>query len=135
MRTSDSIKILNYVFNNYSNINIEGTIKSGFQTFEKHFKNNTTIKKAMYEPVLKLEQYSNTTFPLLKNEISHLEIETYSLNNLSAPIDKDTKVGFLTIKVNDEILKKVDILVKNKIEKKNFKIYYQELLKNIFNFF
>ena len=135
MRTTDSIKVLNYVFNNYSNVSIESTIKSSFQDFEKHFKNNITIKKATAEPVLELGDLSNTTFPLLKNEISHLEVESYSLDNFVAPVSENTQVGFLTIKTNGEILKKVDIFVKNKIEKKNFKIYYQELLKNIFNFF
>ena len=135
MRTTDSIKVLNYVFNNYSNVNIESTIKSSFKDFEKHFLNNVFIKKSTAEPTLELGELSNTTFPLLKNELSNLEIETYSLNNLIAPINENTKVGFLTIKIDGEILKKVDNIVKNKIEKKNFKIYYQELLKNIFNFF
>lgn len=135
MRTTDSIKVLNYVFNNYSNVSIESTIQSAFKDFEKHFNNNISIKKATAEPILELGELSNTTFPLLKNEISHLEIESYSLNNFVAPINENTKIGFLTIKINGEILKKVDIFVKNKIEKKNFKIYYQDLLKNIFNFF
>ncbi|MFG6318683.1 MAG: hypothetical protein K1W33_02315 [Clostridia bacterium] len=61
-------------------------------------------------------------------------METYFLNNLEAPLKEKTKIGFLTIKIDDEILKKVDIYVKNNIEKKDFKIYYRELLKNIFNF-
>lgn len=135
MRTTDSIKVLNYVFNNYSNIDIESTIKSSFQDFEEHFKKNISIKKATEEALLQLGELSNTTFPLLKNELSNLEIKAYCLNNFIAPVNENTKIGFLTIKINDEILKTVDIFVKNNIEKKNYKIYYQELLKNIFNFF
>lgn len=135
MRTSDSIKVLNYVFNNYSNVNIESVIQNGFKDFENHFLNTVSIKKATAEPILELESFSSSTFPLLKNEISNIKVETYFINTLHAPINDKEKIGFLTIKLDDEILKKLDIFVKNKIEKKNFKIYYQELLKNIFNFF
>lgn len=134
MRTTDSIKILNYVFNNYSNTNIENIISSSFNDFEEHFYNNVEIKNTTDKPILEFSMPQNTNYPLLKNEIANLKAETYYLNNLKAPLYKDTKVGFLTIKTGDEILIKLDILVKNNIEKKNFKIYYQELLKNIFNF-
>ena len=73
-------------------------------------------------------------FTISKNELAKLKVETYFLNNFEAPIKADTKIGFLTIKCGDEILKKAYISTKNNIEKKNYKIYYQELLKNMFNF-
>lgn len=76
----------------------------------------------------------NTIFPLSQNELAKLKVETYFLNNFEAPIKPNTKIGFLTIKSGDEILKKVDISIKNNIEKKNYKIYYQEMLKNVFKF-
>lgn len=135
MRTTDSVKVLNYIFNTYSNINIESTIINSFENFEKHFSNNTILKKTIDIPSLKLDDLGNTTFPLSKNEFAKLKIETYALNNLEAPIEPNTKIGFLTIKIDDEILKKVDISTKNKIKKKDFKIFYQDLLKNFFNFF
>ena len=46
MRTTDSVKILNYVFNNYSSTNIESIIRSSFSDLETHFSNNITIKKS-----------------------------------------------------------------------------------------
>lgn len=134
MRTTDSVKILNYVFNNYSSTNIESIIRSSFSDLETHFSNNITIKKSTDKATLELEDLGNTLFPLSTNEFSKLQVETYFLNNLEAPIQAGKKIGFLTIKLEDEILKKLDIYVKNNIEKKNFKIYYQELLKKAFNF-
>jgi len=134
MRTTDSIKVLNYVFNNYSNVNIESLINSSFENFEKHYTNNNTIKKSNTKIQIKLENLGNTIFPLTTNELSKLKIENYSLNYLTAPLNENAKIGFLTIKLDDEILKKLDIYVKNNIEKKDFKIYYRELLKNTFNF-
>lgn len=134
MRTSDSIKVLNYVFNNYSNINIESLINSSFSNFEKQYLHNVIIKKSTEKPLLKIEDFGNTIYPLTNNEFANLKIQNYSLNYLSAPIKENEKIGFLTIKCGDEILKKLDICVKNNIEKKDFKIYYREMLKNIFNF-
>lgn len=134
IRTTDSVKVLNYVFNNYSNVNIEGIINSSFSDFEKHFQNTINIKKTINKPIIEISDLGNTTFPLSTSELSELNVETYFLNNLEAPIKENTKIGFLTIKIEDEILKNLDIYVKNNIEKKDFKIYYRELLKNIFNF-
>lgn len=134
IRTTDSVKVLNYCFNNFSNINIESTITSSFEDFETHFYKNTKIRKTTDTALLKLDDLGNTIFPLSKNEFAKLKVETYFLNNFEAPIKENTKIGFLTIKCGDEILKKVDISIKNNIEKKNYKIYYQEMLKNIFNF-
>lgn len=134
MRTTDSVKILNYVFNNYSSTNIESIIRSSFSDLQTHFANNITIKKSTDKASLELQDLGNTLFPLSTNEFSKLQVETYFLNNLEAPIPANKKIGFLTIKLDDEILKKLDIYVKNNIEKKNFKIYYQELLKKAFNF-
>lgn len=129
MRTSDSVKVLNYVFNNFSNINIESIINESFINCQKYFQNNINIKKATDTAILTMNNIGNTIFPLSKNEYSNLKIETYILNSLKAPIYENTKLGFLTIKSGDEILKIIDIYTKNNIRKKDFKIYYKELLK------
>lgn len=134
IRTTDSVKVLNYCFNNFSNVNIESTIISSFKDFEKHFYKTTVIRKSTDTALLKLDDLGNTIFPLSKNEMAKLKVETYFLNNFEAPLKENTKIGFLTIKCGDEILKKAYISTKNNIKKKNYKIYYQELLKNMFNF-
>lgn len=121
IRTTDSVKILNYCFNNYSNINIESTITSSFSDFEEHFYKNTIIRKSTDAIILKLEDLGNTTFPLSQNEFAKLKVETYFLNNFEAPIKADTKIGFLTIKSGDEILKKLDIYVKIILKKRIIK--------------
>ena len=64
MRTTDSVKILNYVFNNYSSTNIESIIRSSFSDLETHFSNNITIKKSTDKATLELEDLGNTLFPL-----------------------------------------------------------------------
>lgn len=134
IRTTDSVKVLNYIYNNYSNINIESVIMQSFSDFELHYSKNSNIKKSMDEPILELSNLGNTIFPLTKNELSKLKAETYFLDNLEAPISKQSKIGVLTIKLENETLKNIDICVKNDIDRKNYKIYYRELLENMFNF-
>ena len=70
IRTTDSVKVLNYCFNNFSNVNIESTITSSFKDFEKHFYKNTVIRKSTDTALLKLDDLGNTIFPLSKNDLS-----------------------------------------------------------------
>lgn len=131
-RTTDSIKILNYVYNNYTNYDIQNIIYDNFDKFKTYFYKNIIIEKSTDICNLKLSSPKNTIFPMQKNEISNLSLNIFSLNKLSAPMSSNTKIGTLNIKIDDEILLNLDILLGNNINKKTWQMYYLEILQNFF---
>ena len=131
-RTSDSIKVLNYVYSNYANYDIQNIIYDNFKQFETYFKNNITIEKTTDIAALELSTPKNTFFPLSTNEVSNINLKIFTLTKLNAPLLANQKIGTLNVSVNDEILLSLDILLKNSLSKKTWKIYYFELLQNFF---
>lgn len=132
IRTLDSVKVLNYIFSNYTRIDISNIIYEEFDKFENYFSNNITIEKSTDKPMIELYEIENTVLPLQKTELNNISSEIYSLNKLTSPMMANTKIGQINIKVNDEILLSSNILLKNNISRKTWKIYYQEILQNFF---
>lgn len=132
IRTLDSIKILNYVFNNYSSYDIQHIIYENFDEFKTYFKNSTIIEKSIDSAHLELSMPNNTIFPMQKNEVSNIDLNIFSLTKLQAPIVKNTKVGTLNVKIDNELLLSIDILLNNDINKKTWQIYYLQFLKDFF---
>lgn len=132
IRTTDSVKVLNYIFANYENYDIQSIIYENFDEFKTYFKQNMTLEKSRDTIDLRLSPPQNTIFPLLKTEFSNIDFQIFSLNKLSAPINYDTKIGVLNVKTNNEILLDLDILINNNINRKTWQIYYLEIFQNFF---
>ena len=132
MRTIDSMKILNYIFSNYSEIDIGNIIYDEFDKFENYFCNNVTIEKSTDKPIIELSNIKNTIFPLQKNELNNISTEIYNINKISSPATNNTKIGQITIKIDNEILLSSNIILKNNLNKKDWKTYYKEIIKNFF---
>lgn len=132
MRTIDSIKVLNYIFNNYTKIDITNIIYEEFYKFENYLSNNIVIEKSTDIPLIELSKIDNTVFPLQKNELNSISSEIYSLRKITAPTFANKKIGEINIKVDDEILLSSNIILKNNLNRKTWKKYYSEILKNFF---
>lgn len=132
-RTLDSIKVLNYIYNNFTKLDISNIIYEEFGKFENYFTSNTTIKKSTDKPNIKLENIKNTIFPIQKNELNFVSSEIYTLNKLESPSFTGKKIGELKIKVNNETLISTNILLANNITRKNWYIYFKEILIAFFN--
>lgn len=132
-RTLDSIKVLNYVFKNFSKIDISNIIYEEFYKFENYYSKNTNVIKSTDKPQISLEKISNTVFPLRKDELNSISSEIYSLNTLITPINKNKKIGEINIKVNDEILLSSNIILNNTLQRKSWKKYYKEIFENYFS--
>lgn len=132
IRTTDSVKVLNYIFNNYTNYDIQNIVYDNFEEFKSFFQNNIIIEKSTDICDLELLLPQNTTFPLQKNELSNIHLKIFSINKFLAPVYSNTKVGVLNVKLDDEILLNLDIVLKNNINKKTWKNYYLEIFQNFF---
>lgn len=132
IRTTDSVKVLNYVFANYTNYDIQNVIYENFDEFASYVKSNIIIEKSTDTCTLELSSPNNTIFPLQKSEIANIDLKIFSISKLSAPVSSNTKVGVLNVQLDNEILLSLDILLKNNINKKTWQIYYLEILQNFF---
>ena len=132
-RTRDSIKLLNYIFNNFKMVNIESIIDNNFEEWYLLHTNSFTINKGTSQ-ILKLSLDKNSIpFSYMAVETSKInEINTYiSFNSFyQAPIFSGTPVGTMNFQIGQNCYFSVNIINKNTIYKKNIFNYLFLLIKN-----
>lgn len=121
-RLNDTIKILNYCFDNYHLTDLSTLYRLNFRIdVEKGKKNNITPE---YETSL--------VIPLTKEEIQTITIRKSYSKELIAPISNNQIIGKIDFMLNDVLLGSIKLLSKENIERLNYKDYYNILLNNFF---
>ena len=129
-RTSDSIKIINYIFDNFEYVNIEDYINQSFEEYKKYYQNNVILYKTSTLPDIKLARLKNYDFPLKTNTSNTLKTKFYTINTLSSDINSNDKIGCLNLYYNDKILTSVDIILANNLDQNSWKYYFIKIIKN-----
>jgi D-alanyl-D-alanine carboxypeptidase (penicillin-binding protein 5/6) len=128
-RTSDSIKLIEYAFNNYERVNIEEIAKEEFENWRQINQKRIHINKAENKSIeLMLNEIENKVIPMKIGEQKNIKIEINCIYQYEAPVAQNTKIGNLIIKNGEEILETVDIVSKEEIKRKN-------ILNYMFQFF
>ena len=133
-RTSDSVKILNYVNTNYKMMNLYSIVDSAFKKYEEYFYKQMNIEKLINNPEIKIEKIDNYVYPILKQDVSLINTKSYMFSNFSEPMSKDTKIGILQLYINDILLTEYNILLNNNLEKKDYIFFFKEILRNFFKY-
>lgn len=132
-RTSDSIKIIEYVYNNYQYVNIKDMVDEKFNDWCLINKNRIIINKSQNDNLeLYISKLENDIIPLKKDEIDNINIEINSLYYFDAPVAKDTVFGNLKVMLGDEVIDIVEIKNSNIINKKNVWDYFEIFAFEIF---
>ncbi len=130
-RTQDSIKLIEFAFKNYEYVNIKEKIEAEFKKWQ-----NQEMKKIIYNKSInnyinyKLGEIKLNQIPILKNNIKDIELEINYKKELEAPVEENTPIGTICVKVKDKILVNVEILTSEKLEKKGILEYIQDFIKN-----
>lgn len=133
-RTSDSIKLIEYAFKNYSRINLKEKIEKEFENWKHINSNRIYINKAEKQQIeLKLENINKEKIPIKIGEEKDIKIEINAIYQYEAPVQKGTKIGNIVVKKKDKIIETIDIISVNTIEKKHISHYFKELLGTIVN--
>ena len=136
-RTSDSIKLIEYAFKNYTRVNLETMIKEEFENWKQINLNRIYINKAKEEPMeIELKEIKEKQIPIKNGEEKNIQIGINAIYNYEAPLNKGDKIGNVIVKNNEEIIETVDIVCSKTIEKKNISTYMKQFLnifKNILN--
>lgn len=130
-RTIDSINLINYTYKNFEMYDFKPFIDNNFSNFLNTYSNYISISKSTTIPQFVVSEAETYIFPIKKIYSEKINCSIYTLKTLEAPIYIQSKVGILQVSVNDEAILNLDILLENNLEKKDFKKYFIEILKEI----
>ena len=129
-RTRDSIKLIEYAFKNYCKVNIKEKAVEEFESWCSINSNRIEIIKGKTNNMkIQLGDFNKKNITIKETEIDNVQYNISTITTIEAPIEKGTKIGILTIKLNNEIIETVDILCNNTIEKKKIIDYFKENVK------
>ncbi len=133
-RTSDSMKLIEYAFKNYTRVNLEEKIKVEFEKWKQINSERIYINKSEKTNVeLELKEIYKKQLPIKIGEENDIELEINAIYEYDAPVIKNTKIGNIVVKYNNKVVESVDIVCSKNIEKKKFFSYFKELLSVIPN--
>lgn len=131
IRTADSIKLIEYAFSNYEYINIKEKIQKEFEEWkEENIKKIEIIKGKEQEPKLILGKIQYNEIPVNKNNIKDIKIQISCINKMQAPVEENQKIGVIEVKIEEETITSVEIIVEKEIQKKKVIDYIKQVLTN-----
>lgn len=133
IRTEDTQKLINYIYNNYEMIDTYNLVHENFDI--NNLCNNVQIVKSVDDFKIELEEKDNYIFPINKNDINKIKTSTYCLSSINAPIKSKTKVGEVRVLVGNKILYTVDLKLSDDIKKKKWKDYMKQFIFDIKSYF
>ena len=132
-RTQDSIKLIEYTYSNFKMIDLKFMIEDEFDDLVETSKFNV-IKGINNDVQLGLEENNISLYPVKKDNIKDVIIEKEIQNELISPVEKNTEIGKLRVKIEDKIIYELGIYTKNDIPKKNVFDYYKEFIYNMYSY-
>ena len=135
-RTKDSINLINYIFDNYTMVNVENIILKDFNNWKIHHLNSFTINKGISSRVdleLNISEIPYSNIAINKNSVDTISTSITFNPYFEAPLPYNTILGKLVLKINDTEYFEINISNKNEIKKKNFFDYWFYFIINYFN--
>lgn len=131
LRTQDSIKLIEYAFNNFQYVNIEDLINKEFDKWKEKNMNTFTVDKGIDSNVeIAISKLEYPIIPVRKNEIDTISFSINVTTKLFAPINKNDIIGSINVYSDSSNLLNANILVSNSIQKKKPFNYLYLLLKD-----
>lgn len=131
-RTIDSIKLINYVFNNFVVYDLESFVNKNFEDWKKDNLNTFVINKGLSKEVsLNIEILNISKVPIRKDLINSFEMKVECQKYFEAPVKGNSSIGNIVISNSGKEMAKCNIFIMNDIDKKNSSYYFIYLLKNI----
>ena len=124
IRTTDTINLINYIYNNFETIDTSDYINKKISTSVLDIKNTKSL------PKIYLEKKDNYIYPIKKNN-NIFETKIYFLNNLKAPIKANSKIGTIKLYANNTFLYECNILLKENVYSYSCIENFYNLLKKI----
>lgn len=132
-RTRDSANLIEYTFSNYGLIDIKPKIEEEFEKWKNENSINV-IKGKEQVAKIEIEKIEIGKYPINQEEIKDINIEIESIYELEAPIEQSKKIGKLKVKIKDREIYCTDLIIKEKIDKKDISYYFYDLFLNFYQY-
>ena len=126
IRTKDSLKLIQYTYSNFTNINIAEVINEKFKIWADTTKINVT--KAILPLDMKLGEHKYNKYAINRND--NITLDVTVSNSLIAPIKENTIVGEIIVKIGENILETISILSAIELKRKTPFEYLGIILSN-----
>ena len=130
-RTQDSIKLINYTFENFEYLDIKNLIDRKFENYKNNNTNPFEINKGVSND-LEIRCFSTepSIIPIKKDEKNSIKVDFELRKSLEAPINTNLKVGSFRVYSDNRTILEGDILTTNSIDKKKPSYYFSSIFKN-----
>lgn len=130
-RTSDSIKLINYIFDNFKLINIKELIENEFNDWKNKNLDTFIVNKGISQNMnIALDNIQFSYLPIRKDLIDSINISIDCQNNFEAPLDSDLEIGELKVLCKDSNIANIKIINVSKISKQSAYSYLLYFIKN-----
>ena len=129
LRTSDSIKLIEYTYKNYELVDLKKLIEKEFENWNRVNQKRIKVYKGQ-DCYLQLElgPLKYNKYPVLKENLGNINVKINSNFQVEAPIKEKTIIGNIKVKLNTTEIEDIDILNTKKIERKTVIFYVKELI-------
>ena len=137
-RTTDSIKLLNYTFNNYCLVNVKDVILSDFEDWRSSHKYYFSIYKGVFqdfEIYLNSDDFKFTHMAVKKVDLDNIKTEILCSAQFEAPLSSNSLIGNISLKVNNTHTLSIRILSAHNVSRKSIGDYLLYFFKKYVYFF
>ena len=133
-RTQDSIKLINYIYDNFKIVNIKEIIDNKLEEWKNKNMQKLYINKGISQNInLQLDNLAYTSLPIRKDLINSINVNIECKTNFDAPLFANTEIGKIEVSTNNQIITTCKIYNKNEISKNTPFSYMFMFFKNYIN--
>lgn len=134
-RTLDSTNLINYIFNNFSVVNLKNLIEKNFEDWGKNSSTKFKIDKGTSSSLnlkLNFEEIPYENIAINNSNINNISTPIYTNFEFIAPLNENAVIGKMDIYIDNTLFFSVNILNENKVERKDISYYLNNFTKNYF---
>lgn len=132
IRTKDSIKIINYIYENYELVNIEEKILESYDKWKQINEKRIVVNKGVRDNIETiLGNIKIKFYPMKKGEVKDLKIQFNNIDYLEAPVDENLKIGKINIYLGEKEIQNISMHNKYSIDKKSIYDYMEQFAEMI----
>lgn len=124
-RAKDTMKLIEYAYKRFYIFNVEEVIKQEFELWKQINQNRIYVNKAANSLELKLDEVKIKKVATDMNPAIKINVVSY----IEAPIDINTRIGTVTVKIGDEIIEEIEIKAQKEVKKRGVVDYFSIIAK------
>lgn len=119
-RTQDSIKLIEYAFENYEYVNIKEIADKELSALKNKYSSSFFVDKGISNKIsFEISNIDTPILPIKKDLVGNITTESFLNTNLIAPVHKDEILGYIKIVSNNNVIANFDIICKSEISKRS----------------